>query len=92
MQYRWKGTKVEAIDGLLGLTSSLMDEVKTLRDALTDSPLDSPPDSNSSIVSILQTIANHVFGIPSLHEEQIRVMTQVLHHIDTVCFLSFYDC
>ena len=92
MQYRWKGTKVEAIDGLLGLTSSLMDEVKTLRDALTDALTDSPPDSHLSIVSILQTIANHVFGIPSLHEEQIRVMTQVLHHIDTVCLLSHYDC
>ena len=84
MRYRWKGTKSEAIEGLLIHSSNLMDEVKTLRDSLSD--------PNSSIPSIFQNIANHVFGISSLREEQIRVMTQVIHHVDTVFVPSLHDC
>ena len=75
---------MEAIAGLLRHSSSLMDEMKMLRDSLSD--------SNPPIPSIFQKIADHVFGISLLREEQIRVMTQVINHTDTVFTPSSYDC
>ena len=83
MGYQWKGTKIEAVEGLIAHSATLLDEVNRFREILND--------PNTNLNSVLQKLGKLIFGISILREEQVIVMKQVIKHIDTVLIPSLFD-
>ena len=70
MGYQWKGTKIEAVEGLIAHSAILFDEVNRFREILND--------PNTNLNSVLEELGKRIFGISILREEQVIVMKQVL--------------
>ena len=74
---KWHGAKKEGVEAIVQQTSTLFDEVENAKSQLASADVEERE-------GILQHVAQHVFGIEQVREEQIHVMQRVLSRSDTV--------
>ena len=74
---KWRGSKKEGIEAILQQTGILFDEVESAKEQLASA-------DGEEQEELLQHVAQRVFGIEQVREEQIRVMRRVLSRSDTV--------
>lgn len=74
---KWRGSKKEGVEAILQQTKGLFDEVMDAREQFASA-------DTREQEKILQRLAQRVFGIEQVREEQIRVMLRVLSRSDTV--------
>lgn len=64
---KWHGAKKEGVEAILQQTSTLFDEVENAKSQLASADVEERE-------GILQHVAQHVFGIEQVREEQIHVI------------------
>ena len=74
-----KGTKKECIAKLVEQSAQLLDSVEQAREAIQHQPEDAYDE--------IGDIAQSVFGIESIRQQQLSVIDAVLRRQDTVAFL-----
>ena len=103
MHCPWKGTKTEAIESFITFADALRDEIDLLCKPLSssrhsandrsDNDNDNEFDNDNELeyMQIIETLAQKVFGIDSLYDEQLTVMKALQAQEDTVR-IEFATC